>query len=66
MIEAPKIEPGDIVRLRSGGPWMTVSHIDWHDGTVLCNWFDNELHGYSEWFLPCILQKLEFSKSHLN
>ena len=32
-----KFKPGDLVRLRSGGPIMTVATID--DGEVNCSWF---------------------------
>lgn len=29
---------GDTVKLKSGGPMMTISRID-HEGTVWCVWF---------------------------
>lgn len=32
---------GDVVRLKSGGPRMTVSDVDsYGQGEVLCTWFD--------------------------
>ena len=41
------IEVGDIVRLRSGGPDMTVSNVD-SEGRVICEWFNN---GTLEYFM---------------
>ena len=35
-----EFKPGDIVRLKSGGPQMTVESIDKKDGGLLCLWFD--------------------------
>ena len=32
-------QPGDLVRLKSGGPVMTVHHAD-SAGDVVCNWFE--------------------------
>ena len=32
---------GDVVRLKSGGPKMTVSEIR-SDDTLFCRWFDNK------------------------
>lgn len=36
-----KFEPGDVVRLKSGGPAMTVSHHGTADNAddVMCEWF---------------------------
>ncbi len=38
------LNPGDIVRLRSGGPAMTVNAIE-HDGRVWTIWFDRGRQG---------------------
>lgn len=35
-----KIKMGDVVRLRSGGPWMTVTYI--LDNNLGVNWFDGK------------------------
>jgi uncharacterized protein YodC (DUF2158 family) len=34
-----EFKPGDIVRLKSGGPDMTVSSIDPHKKYLHCEWF---------------------------
>ena len=36
--ETKKLAPGSEVRLRSGGPTMTIDGV-WDDGTVTCLWF---------------------------
>ena len=33
---------GDVVVLKSGGPSMTVEHIDHDSQMVLCAWFDGK------------------------
>ena len=33
---------GDVVALKSGGPNMTVEHIDPETQSVLCSWFDGQ------------------------
>ncbi|MCY4319004.1 MAG: DUF2158 domain-containing protein [Alphaproteobacteria bacterium] len=36
----PQIKPGDVVRLKSGGPEMTISKID-DNKIAYCTWFVN-------------------------
>lgn len=33
------VKPGDVVRLKSGGPKMTVSSLDTYNHIVYCKWF---------------------------
>lgn len=35
-----KFEVGDVVRLKSGGPGMTVVGRMWGSDQLLCNWFE--------------------------
>ncbi|MCB2191787.1 MAG: DUF2158 domain-containing protein [Deltaproteobacteria bacterium] len=42
---------GDIVRLKSGGPKMTVRSIDTNHGLIYCQWFDNKKM-FQESFVP--------------
>lgn len=37
--ETTKFEPGDVVRLKSGGPWMTVTKQLGASAHVECKWF---------------------------
>lgn len=39
MPKEAKYKIGDIVRLKSGGPSMTVNAIRDSDGTIYCHWF---------------------------
>ena len=39
MPEETKWKPGDVVRVKSGGPLMTVGSIN-KAGKVICEWFD--------------------------
>jgi uncharacterized protein YodC (DUF2158 family) len=41
MAEKAKFEVGQTVRLKSGGPLMTVS-LDYATGTYQCTWFDGK------------------------
>ena len=36
----PEYETGDVVRLKSGGPKMTVVGRMWGSDQLLCNWFE--------------------------
>ena len=50
-----KLKIGDIVRLKSGGPLMTVS--SFKDDQVYCRWFAGEYDKvYIDYFLPDTLQ----------
>lgn len=42
----PEIVPGSVVRLKSGGPAMTVQQI-WHD-LVSCTWYDERQGEFGE------------------
>jgi uncharacterized protein YodC (DUF2158 family) len=49
---------GDVVRLKSDGPRMTVKSIK--DGEVWCNWFDKEGKlAQPQWFEPDMLKLVE-------
>lgn len=43
---ATKFKPGDVVRLKSGGPAMTVTAIGEHMGETkaFCEWFEGTKH----------------------
>ena len=53
----PQFKPGDIVRLKSGGPAMTVSSEE-SGGAFLCQWFDAATFGEGS-FKP---ESLELAK----
>jgi uncharacterized protein YodC (DUF2158 family) len=40
------VKPGDVVRLKSGGPLMTVARVDNRSGEMIavCEWFDEKSH----------------------
>lgn len=51
----PNLKVGDVVRLKSGGPKMTVSTVDEYNHIVYCKWFvHDELK--SERFSPDSLE----------
>lgn len=39
-MSANQIEPGSIVKLKSGGPPMTVAWVE--EGEAYCEWFDSK------------------------
>lgn len=46
---------GDVVRLKSGGPWMTLVKTN-NDGDYFCRWFhESDIKGFA--FKPHELQK---------
>ena len=49
---------GDVVRLKSGGPRMTVAEVGDIEGqpTVLCTWFENDKQEQST-FHPATLER---------
>lgn len=44
-----EFKPGDVVRLKSGGPLMTVRRRT-HYGEYACEWFDKNHVGHSDTF----------------
>lgn len=51
----PQLKVGDTVRLKSGGPLMTVSEVD-SDGYVTCEWFDDKHVPQRRGFLAATLE----------
>ena len=53
---ATELKPGDIVRLKSGGPAMTVTAIGEHAGETkaLCEWFDGMKHHQDHFILAAL------------
>jgi uncharacterized protein YodC (DUF2158 family) len=49
-----QFNPGDVVRLKSGGPKMTVVHVA--DDEVFCEWFDDKKEPQSRGFSPVSLK----------
>jgi uncharacterized protein YodC (DUF2158 family) len=54
-----QFRPGDQVRLRSGGPPMTVLGVNARGGEVRCSWFDAAQAFHQEQFPPGALVLLE-------
>lgn len=48
-------DQGDLVRLKSGGPKMTVRD-SLKDGKILCAWFDRNGKLHSEPFAPALIE----------
>ncbi len=49
-----QFQPGETVRLKSGGPLMTVQWLG-NDGNVWCEWFDDKQDHHSKGFKPTSL-----------
>lgn len=47
-----KFKEGDVVRLKSGSPKMTIEIVDLKSGIVRCTWFINETETNSGDFYP--------------
>lgn len=67
MHQEPTFPPGTVVRLKSGGPPMTVGEEPklWHPsyqsiiGRVLCSWVDDDSIPNEAWFYPSQLEVYE-------
>lgn len=44
------MQPGDVVQLRSGGPFMTIRHVE--DNLVTCEWFEGAKNHRPTFTLP--------------
>lgn len=54
----PQFKPGEKVRLKSGGPAMTVEEIA-SNGRVVCQWFDKDKNLRDGMFPPDSLEPYE-------
>ena len=56
-----KFQPGDIVKLKSGGPRMTLGHIGTYSGEeqAKCQWFDDHNKAQEGLFYLTALEKAE-------
>lgn len=52
---SPKFNSGDVVKLKSGGPKMTVR--EYSGNKVICNWQDDKKKAYQEEYLEEQLEK---------
>ena len=52
-----KFQVGDVVRLKSGGPLMTVQQATYADN-IMCTWFDENNKRLSEDFHPRTVQNV--------
>ena len=53
----PKFTVGDVVRLKSGGPLMTVQQATYADN-IMCTWFGENNRRMSEGFHPRTLRHM--------
>lgn len=61
-MEKQEIQKGDIVRLKSGSPNMTVQAVDTND-MVECSWFTTSLERKIEYFSLATLEKVDTNES---
>jgi len=54
-----EFKPGDVVRLKSGGPPMTCETGTDADGLVTCEWFDKSGRIEGRRFSPVVLVRCE-------
>lgn len=53
---------GDMVKLKSGGPTMTVNNVDL-DNYVYCDWFDSHNERHSDKFKADLLEVTEATET---
>ncbi len=58
VVAVEPIKAGDVVRLKSGGPEMTVASIGGMLGNVACQWFDEKSEPRKESYMPEMLEKV--------
>lgn len=51
------IKPGDEVRLKSGGPMMTVSAVE--EDEAVCHWFEGKLQKFSRFNTIILISKAD-------
>jgi len=56
-VTSTKYQVGDVVRLKSGGPLMTVQQATYADN-IVCTWFGEDNKRLSEGFHPRTLQTM--------
>lgn len=59
----PAFEVGDVVKLRSGGPAMSIYEVI-DDDTVICQWFDDSDHEQrTDFNISCLVYGVRRGKS---
>lgn len=59
MTNGKRLQKGDLVKLKSGGPKMTVAGRSAHGSGLICEWFDEDNEPQSRVYDPEVLEKLE-------